>query len=178
MSKEKLAKAWLVRWESNSKNEERLFEWCGIKNKVIDILSVRKNFDFIEKYAKDIYRIFRLSLSEKAFLANYAKGKQNEKKFFDVSVPVYTHYQSTLYGDLTSCIKRKGPDHEDCKRLSEKWKNYPEYITVGYNPCVDIRKVSDLVIYEDTNGNEVLECYEMVANGTKKKISFKNRLGI
>jgi hypothetical protein len=169
----RLAKAWLVRWESHSMDEETLFRRYGIRNKVIDILSVREKFDFIEKYAKDIYRIFRLSLSEKAFLANYAKGKQNEKKLFDESVPVYTHYQSELYADLKRCISRKGPNHKDCKKLLQKWKNYPAHITVGNNPYVDIRKVSDLVIYEDKNGNEVLECYEPLVNGAKEKISFK-----
>lgn len=173
----KMKKAWLVQWGVHAQNEDECLKRSGIKNKVIDIISLRKNFDKqIIEIAKDIYRREMLSFSEKFYLSNYSLGEKRKEEFFGGSIPVFTHYQTDLYRNLMRAINDKGLDSVRVKALSYKWSKYPQYILVGHNPYLEIIKVFNLSVAQDENGNEIIEWDRPLANGKLKreKYEFKN----
>ena len=49
-----MKKAWLVQWDSYAQNKDEYLQRFGINKKVIDIISVRKDFDKILEIAKNI----------------------------------------------------------------------------------------------------------------------------
>lgn len=172
-----LKKAWLVLWGCHTQNEDECLGRSGIDEKVIDIISVRKVFDKqIIEIAKDIYKREMLSFSEKVLLSNYSKGEKRGKEFFGKSVPVITHYQSDLYRNLMKATREKGLDDQETKKLLEQWRKYPEYIMIGHNPYLEIRKVFNLFVYQDDNSNEIIGWDYPLADGTfkREKYEFKS----
>lgn len=172
-----MKKAWLVQWGCHAQNEDECLKRSGIKEKIVDVISVRKDFDkYIAEIARDIYKGEMLSFSEKIHLSDYTKGEKRKKEFFGGSIPVFTHYQSDVYRNLMRTINDKGFDNPKVKELSDKWSKYPQYIIVGHNPYLEIVKVFNLSVFEDENGNEVMEWDRPLANGNlkKEKYEFKN----
>lgn len=164
---EHLNKAWLVRWGYHAASDEdaKLREH-GIHHKIVDVLSVRKKFDKgIVELAQDIYRQTLLYPSEKVYLASYNKGDKRQREFFDGSIPCTTHYRSDLYRDLTRSMEDEGLHSEQTHKLREQWIKYPEYVVLGHNPYLEIRKVHNLVVYKDKNGTEVMEWDWPLPNG-------------
>lgn len=169
-----MKKAWLVQWGCHTQNEDECLKQSGIDKKVIDIISVRKDFDKqIIEIAKDIYKREMLSFSEKISLSNYSNGEKRSKEFFGGTIPVFTHYQSGLYRNLMKTINEKGLDDKKVKELFEKWSKYSQYITVGYNPYLEIRKIFNLFVYQSDNGNEVIEWDCQLADGSLKREKYE-----
>lgn len=168
----KLNQVWLVQWITYARDEKKFLSQFGIKDKY-DIINIRKDFDhYIIDYAKDIYKLFMLSFSEKAQLAEYSKGKKNRDNFFGSNIPVFTHYHSNLYNNLIKCLEAEGLDSKKYKLLVKKWGNHPQYILVGHNPAIEIIKVFNFVLSNDSNGKEVIEWDRPLENGKIKKESY------
>ncbi len=170
---EEMKKAWLVQWGFHSQNEGECLKRAGINEKVIDIISARKDFDQIIEIAKDIYKSERCSFSEKIYLSSYSNGEKRKREFFSGAVPVFTHYQSDLYRNLNKVMSEKGLDNPEFKELSEKWGKSPQYITVGHNPYLEIRKIFNLSLYNKDNGNEVMEWDYPLADGSFKREQYE-----
>ncbi len=171
-----IKKAWLVQWGCHAQNEDECLKRSGIDKKIIDIISVRKDFDQIIEIAKDIYKRETCSFSEKIYFSDYSMGEKRKKEFFGGTVPVFTHYQSDLYRNLMKATNEKGLDNTETKKLLNKWRKCPEYITVGHNPYMEIRKVFNLSVYQNDSGNEVIEWDCLLADGSfkKEKYEYKN----
>lgn len=168
--------AWLVQWGCHGQDEDECLKQSGISEKVIDVITARKDFDKqIIEIAKDIYKRERLSFTEKIFLSNYSLGEKRKKEFFGGSAPVFTHYQSDLYRKLMKAINDNGLDSPKVEELSGKWSKYPQYIIVGHNPYLEIIKVFNLSVYEDKDGNEVIEWDRPLANGSLKREKYECR---
>ena len=171
-----MKKAWLVQWGFHAQNEDECLKRSGIKNKVIDIISIRKDFDKqIIKIAKDIYKRKMLSFSEKIYLENYSMGEKRKKEFFSKSTPVFTHYQSGLYRNLMRTINDKGLGSPRVKALVDKWSKYPQCIIVGHNPYLEIIKVFNLSVSENENGNEIMEWDRPLVNGSLKREKYEHK---
>jgi len=169
--------AWLVQWGCYSQDEDKCLKQSGIKQKIVDVISARKDFDkHIVEIAKDIYKREMFSFSEKVYISNYSKGKKREKEFFGGAVPMFTHYESDLYRNLTKIIDEKDLGDPKVKDLFDKWSKYPQYIIVGYNPYLEIIKVFNLSVYESKDGNEALERDRPLTDGSfkREKYEFKN----
>jgi hypothetical protein len=174
-TKEKMNTAWLVQWGFHAQNEDESLKRYGINKRVVDIISVRKSFEDIAELAKDIYGQQIFWLSEKVYFANYSKGVQRKKKFFHTSAPIFTHYQSDLYRDWAKAVSEKDPNREEIKRLNDKLIKYPQYIVVGHNPYLEIIKVFNLSVYQNSNGNEVMEWDRPLPNGSLKKEKYETK---
>ena len=172
-----MKKVWLVRWGFHDQNEDECLKRLGIKEKVVDVISVRKSFSYITEIAKDIYKRERLSFSEKISLSNYSNSEKVKREFFSGAVPVFTHYTSDLYRDFVKATNEKGLNNAEVKELLDKWSKGPEYITVGHNPYLEIIKVYNLSLYQINNGNEVIEWDCPLTDGSfeREKYEFKNR---
>ena len=172
----KMKKAWLVQWGFHAQNEDERLKQSGIKEKIIDVISIRKDFNKIAEVAKEIYKREMLSFSEKIYLENYSLGEKRKKEFFGGSVPIFTHYQSDVYRNLMKTINEKGLDDLKVKDLSNKWSKYPQYIIIGHNPYLKIIKVFNLSISKDKNGNEIMEWDRPLVNGSfkREKYEYKN----
>lgn len=165
---------WLAQWGCHAQNEDECLKRSGIKKKIVDVISARKDFDrHITEMAKDIYKRKMLSFSEKIYLSDYAKGEKRKREFFSGSVPVFTHYQSEIYKSLMKTINDRGLDNPEVKKLSDKWSKYPQYILVGHNPYLEIIKVFNLHVYENKSGNEILEWDRPLADGGFKKEKYE-----
>lgn len=168
-----MKKAWLVQWGCHGLNEDEYLKRAGIKEKIIDVISIRKDFDNIVEIAKDIYKREILSFSEKIYLSNYSLAKKRRKEFFGVSVPVFTHYQSDLYRNLIKATNDNGLGSAKTKEFHGKWIRYPNYILVGHNPYLEIIKVFNLRVYESKDGNEILEWDRPLADGSLKREKYE-----
>ena len=166
-----LNKAWIIRRGFHGENEEKSLEKYGIKNKIVDIFNVRKDFDDISEHVKYLYRLKLMSFSEKAFLENYRFSRKNKKQVFGASVPVFTHYQTDLYRNIIKS-SQNDPENPEYKSFLEKWKVYPKYILVGHNPYLEGRKVYNLTIY-DRGGKEIIEFDEPLVDGTREHRIYK-----
>lgn len=156
-----IKQAWLVLWDFHSNNSDQYLErelsYRGIKNKVVDILSVRKSYDKdIIEIAKDIYRQTILYPSEKIPLADYNNGSKNMDKMFGSSIPISTIYNSDIYRKMMKEMA-KDINSKESKKLLEQWKEYPKYVIVGHNPHLEIIKVKNITVYKNKNGTEVIE---------------------
>lgn len=169
------SKAWVIQWQFFGSDADVQLERHGIKDRVVEILNTRKDFDEIREYVENLYRLFLLSFSEKAFIENYRFSRKNRKQMFGTQVPVFTHFQSDLYRNMMQCFRDKGMNDPDYHRLWEEWKKYPSYITVGHNPALEARKIYDLKIFSN-NGEEILEWDEPLASGERKHITYTREL--
>lgn len=174
--KEKLKKAWLIRWGFHGANEDESLRRVGIENKIIDILNSRKTFDDVLEYTKNLYRVYELSLQEKIYLEHYTFGKKRKKDLFKGSVPVFTSYQSDLYRDMMECFRKKGLHSEEYENLLKEWVNYPQYVLVGHNPYLEAKKVYNLGLIKNKDGEATLEWEESLVNGKRnlEKYFIKN----
>lgn len=169
-----MKKAWLVQWGCHAQNEDECLKRSGIKEKIVDVISIRKDFDKqIVDIAKDIYKREMLSFSEKISLSNYSNGEKWRKEFFGEVVPVFTHYQSNLYRNLMKATQEKGLEHQDTKRLLDQWRKYPIYITIGHNPYLEISKIFNMSVSKNDNGNEVIEWDCPLADGSSKREKYE-----
>jgi hypothetical protein len=145
--------------------------WVVLDNEqVVDILSARKKFEQVYEYAIELYRFSHLGFEEKISIAHYAQGKKLREEIFKTSVPVSTNYMTDLYRDLIRCTSEQGINTDACKDLLEKWGKYPEYITLGHNPTIDIRKGFDIHI-EVVGGKKMLTYQVQNPDGSRKVIS-------
>lgn len=167
MAKELVAKfnkAWLIRWRFIGKNESSELARYGIKRPLVEIFNSRKDLDDMQEYAENLYRLYLLSFSEKAYIENYKYSSKNRKQMFGITIPVFTPYQSDLYRNMMRCFREKGMEHPDYQELWRRWIKYPIYVTVGHNPSIEAKKVNNLQIFTD-NGTEVLEWDEPLVDG-------------
>lgn len=168
--------AWLVQWGFYAQNEHECLRRIGINEKIVDVMSARKDFDRqIIEIAKDVYRRKLLSFSEKIYLSNYSLGEKRKKEFFGGRIPIFTHYQSDLYRNLMRATQEKGLNHEETRKLSDQWCQSPQYITVGHNPYLEIIKVFNLSLYENENGREIVEWDRPLAGGVFKREKYEFR---
>ncbi|MCX6813506.1 MAG: hypothetical protein NTV77_03475 [Candidatus Azambacteria bacterium] len=78
-----MKKAWLVQWGFHAQNEDECLRRLGISEKIVDVLSVRKDFDRqVIETSKDIYKQYILSFSEKVYLENYSLSEKRRETFF------------------------------------------------------------------------------------------------
>jgi len=164
-----MKKAWLVQWRCYAQNEDECLKKMGIEKKVVDIISVRKSFEEIVETAKEIYLRKILSFSEKIYFSNYKKGRKRINKLFEESVSIFRYYQSDFCQNLIKTLNKKDLSNSEKKDLIDKWKKYPKYITVGHNPSLEICRVFNLVVYQNRNGNEIIEWDHPLADGDFKK---------
>ena len=172
-----MKKAWLVRWGYHAQNETKLLKELGIKEKIIDVLSIRKKFNQIVEIAKDIYIRDILSFSEKVYLSNYILGEKRREELFKCSVPVFTHYHSNLYKKLCKKLEKAFSENNriEIKKLQNKIRKCPEYITVGHNPYLEISKVFNLTVYFNNSDNEVIEWDTLLSNGDFERENYERR---
>lgn len=169
-----LKSAWLIQWECHGQNENKCLKQFGIKEKIVDILSTRKDFDKVVEIAKDIYRKERASLSEKIYFAAYKNGWECEKEFFNM-VPLFTHYQCGLYRNLIRSIEENGLENEKTRKLQEKWVKYPQYVVIGHNPYLEIIKVFNLSVQSNNLTKEILEWDRPLADGSLKREKYEHK---
>lgn len=168
-----MKKAWLVQWGWHAPNEDECLKRSGIEEKIVDVISIRKDFEKIIEIAKDIYMREMFSFSEKVSLLNYSNCKKRKNEFFRRAVPVFTHYQSDLYRNLMKAINENGLDNQKVKELSEKWSKYYQYIIVGHNPYLEIIKVFNLSVYENRDESEIIEWDRPLADGSFKREKYE-----
>ena len=168
----KFSKAWIIRWQFHAQDKKDKLEKYGIKNQVIEILNSRKDFDYVKEYVENLYRLHLLSFSEKAYLENYKFSRRNRRQMFGGSIPVFTNYKTDLYRDMMSCFRDKGMQDPEYLQLYEKWKKYPNYISVGHNPSLEAIKVYDLQILSE-DATEILEWNEPLENGERIHKTYK-----
>lgn len=167
---DKLHKAWLVKWVPFGDHAIPLAKKMSPQGEILDILSSRKNFDYIREYAKNIYKLSALSLSEKFSFAHYMKGEKCKKDFFS-RVLISTYEQSNWYRTLQK-EEMENPDNE---ALREKWrygyKNNSRYIIIGHNPYLEIREVFNLTRAENKNGKTIF-AWDTIIDGTLKPSTY------
>ena len=170
-----LNQAWLVSWGFHGPAENQKLKEYGINRKVVDIVSVRKKLGNLIDIGQDIYRQTLLYPAEKIFLAHYNKGEKRRREFFKTSAPVFTQYQSDLYRNLMQSGEMNGLHHPKTRELRDRWKSTPQYIVIGHNPYLEIRRVYNLAVYRNTNGGQILEWDDKLADGTteRRKYHFK-----
>lgn len=138
---------------------------------LIDILSARKTFDDVLEYAKELYRATRMNFTEKALLAHYNSGSTVRDAAF-ANLPIETHYTSALYKQLMESeadIHRIGGlAHE---LLAKRFANGPQYVIVGTEPTIEIRRVLNLHVETGEDGAEMVSWHEPTAEGDTRKKS-------
>lgn len=169
----KLSKAWLARWCPVGDHAIPLIKKIAPYGEIVDILSSRKNFDYIFEYAKNIYKLSVLSFSEKLPFAHYAKGEKYSKDFFS-RMPISMHHKSMWYRTLLK-EELKNPNSET---LREKWKDglkkHSQYVTIGHNPYLEIKEVYNLTREESKNGEAIFTWNELL-EGEIKNVVYKMR---
>jgi len=144
--------------------------WIVLSNgNIIDILSTRNKFNTVLKYAKDIYRLFNSSFYEKSLMAHYNNGEENKIDFFNLK-KVFTSIQTPLYKNFMLA------DHgsQEFYKLKKRVNN-SEFIEIGYyNPSLEIRKVSNLIVSRDKNDKEIVEWEQLTPSGIFEKKLYKN----
>lgn len=163
-----MKKAWLAQWNFYAENEDERLLQCGIKNKIADVISVRRTFEQVKDIAKDIYRRERSPFSEKVYLANYSKGKQRLRDFFEFT-PLFTHCSTDAYINYMRSFRENGMDSPRTQKLYEQFRKLPIHVSIGHNPSLEIRLVSNLVVKEDEGGREILEWDDPLVDGTYKR---------
>jgi hypothetical protein len=162
----KLNQAWIVRWTAHG-NPKRILAEYDLTSEVIDILSARHEFDnYIVPYAEDLYRQKLFNLEEKFYLAHYNHQKKRQE-MFSGSIPKFTHYGSGHYRKFQRCLENNDKS-EYCKKLRENFIFYPQYVEIGHNPSVNIKKVFNLEIQKNKDGSKLF-WDEPMADGTLKR---------
>lgn len=167
-----MQKAWLIRWNFHTNNEIEQLGRLGIKNKIVDILSKRKTFEQIMDIVKAYYCSQRLSFSEKIYLEHYTEGKKRKKDFFQ-RAPISTHYMTDSYRNYMNSLRDNGIDHPETNKLFYEWNKGPIYISVGHNPSLEAILASDVSVYQNNDGKEVLEWDETLIDGTHSKETYE-----
>ncbi len=167
----KLNRAWLIQWTFMSDNENERLKKIGINEKIIGVVSARKKFDEIYDITLNIYAQSKARFSEKISFAHYLNGKENKERFCKLNGPIYTHYTSAVYDNLVKYYSTNSKKHN---QLKEKWKNYSEFICIGYNPGLLTEKVYNIKVYE-SNNNEIIEYDKKLTTGKLKKKKYEFR---
>lgn len=166
--RKRLNQAWIIRWVGFG-DPESVLKRNNLNDTVFDFLSPRHDFDkYVISYAENIYRQRFLSLTERFGLAHYNHRKASEA-MFGAAVPVTTYRSSGPYRELCRCFK-DNDNSKKCQELKKNWRAYPEYVIVGHNPAVEIKKVFNLDI-ECDGGNVQLSWDEPMADGTSVRKS-------
>jgi len=168
-------KIWLVRWHAHGNHAATLLKKYSPQGEIIDILSSRKSFEYIEEHAKDLYRIFALSFSEKIPFTHYIKGEKYKKIFFS-HVGISRYYKSEWYKKLVK-IDAENPSKMLSSESREKWKEahntHPRYVTVGSNPSLEIREVFNFSKSEDEKGNIIFSWDELNNSSVNESIVYE-----
>lgn len=168
----RINKAWIARWCPVGDRAVSLIKKLAPQGEIVDILNSRKNFDYIFKHAKNIYKLSTLSLSEKLPFAHYTKGEKYSKDFFS-RVPIFTHYQSAWY----RALQKKELENPCSAVMREKWKDglekHSQYVTVGHNPYLEIKEVFNLTRKESKNSKAIFTWDEIIGDGTIRNITYK-----
>ncbi len=175
VSEARFNSVWLIRWGFHSQDENKQLEKIGIKNKVVDFLNGRKKFEDVHEYVENLYKLYRLSFSEKASLENYHKGRKNRKEIFGKTIPVSTSYQGSAYRDWVKYDQQNRTSNEERDVLVQKFINSPQYIIIGHNPYLEGVLVYNFSIFNE-NGVEVLEWEERLVDGSLITKKYKEGL--
>jgi hypothetical protein len=137
--------------------------------KLTDILTARKTFEEVVEYAKDLYRATRMSFVEKALIAHYNSGTTVHETVFS-SVPIETHFTSALYRQLQKfeedIAEIGGLSHQ---LLSRRFAEGPQYVIVGTEPAVEIRRVTNLEVATESEGDARVVWHEPTERGTSER---------
>ena len=141
---------------------------------IVDVLSSRKKFGDALEYAKNLYKLFTLSLPEKLPFAHYTMGGKSDKDFFSL-IPISTHYQSSWFKEIKR-IERENPGSEIAgKKWREGFDKNSQYATIGHNPYLEVREVFNLSRKESGNGESIFTWQERIG-GEVKNIVYKESL--
>lgn len=169
IKREMIGKTWLVRWCPVGDHAIHLIKKLSPQGEIVDIVSSRKNFDYIFEYAKNIYKLSTLSLSEKLPFAHYNKGEKYGKDFFS-RVPIFTHYQSTWYRALQKEELKNPGSVTVGKKWKEELKKHSQYVAVGHNPYLEIKEIFNLTRKESKNGSAIFTWDELIDGGMKNVV--------
>lgn len=134
--------------------------------KLTDILTARKNFDEVVEYAKELYRSTRMNFAEKALLAHYNSGSTVREAAF-TNLPLETHFTSALYRQLKESEENlEEIGGEKHRLLAKRFSEGPQYVIVGTEPTIEIRRVLDLEVGENEGGGgEIVTWHEPTLGG-------------
>lgn len=163
-----MKKVWLIQWACYGQNEDECLKRAEIKEKIVDVINVRKTFEQVMDIAKDIYRRAQLSLPEKIFLENYSNGKKRKKDFFQ-RTPIFTNYTTNAYWDFMKSFRENGMNHPTTNKLFSQWRKHPIHIIIGINPTLEAKLVFNLIVYQNKNGKEIVEWDEQLEDGAFQK---------
>lgn len=150
--------AWLITWEFHAPEAKRQLQELGIKNRVIDVVDSHRDYEFIIGYTKEIYRLLVGEYSEKIALLKRGKQRLETDDYFHAH-PVLTSYQTDLYQKLLK--SSDDLDSEKHKQLLDAWGNHAYFVSVGHNPSILGRKVTDIkVLRRNGYSDEWLEWYD------------------
>lgn len=155
--------AWLITWEFYSQDKHKKIKELGIKDEIVDIIDSHKKFDDVLEYVKKIYVLLNGDYCDKLGFAKRGRYKIDEKEFFSRQ-PLMTSYKTSIYKNLIRALETKGIKSIEYKKLGEKWKKYPQYISIGLNPSIYARKVKNLKVHTNDKG-ELIEWQEKNVNG-------------
>ena len=60
------------------------------------------------------------------------------------------------------------------KPAVKKHRKYPIHVTVGHNPALEIRLVSNLVVTKNEDGKEIIEWDDPLLDGTYKRERYES----
>ena len=78
-----MKKAWLVRWGCHAQNEDECLKRLGIEEKIVDVISIRKDFD---KQIVDIAKDGSIISIEILWASNFFSG--DARKVIEMAKPV------------------------------------------------------------------------------------------
>jgi len=137
--------------------------------KLTDILSGRKSFGEVVEYAKELYRATRMSFTEKALLAHYNSGTTVRDAAF-AGLPMETHFTSALYHQLEASEESlEEVGGEKHRLLAKRFSDGPQYVVIGREPAIEIRRVSNLEVDSISDGGGTVSWEEPTPTGHVSK---------
>jgi hypothetical protein len=110
-----------------------------------------------------------MSFAEKALFAHYNSGSVVRDTVF-ANLPIETHYTSALYKQLmaseSDIDQIGGVKHE---LLAKRFAEGPQYVIVGVDPAIEIRRVLNLEVETSEDGSETLSWDEAAPGGSIRK---------
>lgn len=167
----KMKKAWLISWEFHSSDKVNKLKEFGIENQIIDILDSRQTFEYIFDFVKHIYVLLNKDVYNKILFARRTKQAKTDREEFFKGNLLHTCRQDKLCIEMMNALDKKGIKSKEYKILSERWGKNPVYISIGHNPSIYARIVSNLKLSFDEDDSEILEWDEPLQNGQKRKCS-------
>ncbi len=168
-------KVWLAQWHATGNLANTLLKKYSPQGEIVDILSSRKNFEYIEEHAKGLYGLFALSFSEKIPFTHYIKGEKYKEDFYSL-IGISRYYKSEWYKKLAK-MDAENPSKMLSSEFQRKWKEAheknPRYIRIGNNPYLEIREVFNFTKSEDKKG-DIIFSWNKLNDEDINKIVYKS----